>query len=150
VYATKDERVLQFCAIERKFWDAFCAGIDRPDLADHWSSDQDYYFGDEDLRVELEAIFRERTADEWFTDFVKWSIPATPVLTIDDLVEHPHLEARGLIDPAPAGTVPNIADPVRVLDTGARPGRGSARPPAVGADTEAVLRSWLGRDGSDA
>ena len=32
-YATSDDRFVLFCAIEPKFWQRFCAAVDRPDLA---------------------------------------------------------------------------------------------------------------------
>jgi crotonobetainyl-CoA:carnitine CoA-transferase CaiB-like acyl-CoA transferase len=146
VYACQDGRVIQFCAIERKFWDAFCTGIDRPDLAERWNSESDYYLGDPELRDDLEEVFALRTADDWFTDFVKWSIPATPVLSMDDLFAHPHLQARHLVDPPIDDGVPNIADPVRFVETDERPGAHLPRPPAVGADTQEVFRGWLNRE----
>jgi formyl-CoA transferase len=112
------------------------------DLQPLWTTDDDYWFGDDEIAEPLAELFEQRTADEWFALFAAAAIPACPVLEVSDLVDHPHLRARGLVLDQD-GPVPAIVDPVRWVDRDARPGAGARTAPSLGGDTDDVLARWL-------
>lgn len=144
-YVSSDGKAVLIAALEGKFWRRFCEGVGRPDLIDkHHSGRQlEYAFGDSGLRTELEAIFATATAEEWLSRFMEWGVPGSPVLEIPDVMKLPHFAARGIMEGDP-GEWPNIMTAVRWHHTDERAGSGMASPPAVGGDTESVLREWLG------
>jgi crotonobetainyl-CoA:carnitine CoA-transferase CaiB-like acyl-CoA transferase len=118
-YSTKDDKVIFIQAIERKFWDSFCRAAGRPDLPDKYPSDIDYDHqpGLEDLRKELQEIFRTRTLDEWVQVFVDENIPGGPVYTLDELIHDRHYKARPNyedVDIPGVGTVTLTTSPIRV------------------------------------
>jgi crotonobetainyl-CoA:carnitine CoA-transferase CaiB-like acyl-CoA transferase len=141
LYETSDGKVVLFCAIERKFWESFCKGVGREDLIERWSG-TDVDFGDASmLREDLEAVFATRTAAEWEQAFFAWDIPGSVILTVGEVLDHPHTAARGLVQPEMPGLV---ANPLRWHDLDERPGDGAPRPPELGEHTDEVLEQWLG------
>jgi alpha-methylacyl-CoA racemase len=144
LYETADGGLVFLGAIERKFWENLCRGLNRPDLTTRWHSDGDVHFTEDgELRTELEAVFLTAAADEWADRFLLWEVPGSRVLTAAEVLASPHLAARGLVwrDGSP---IPQIADPIRWMETGTRPGADASPSPALGADTEEVLARWLG------
>ncbi|MBF6472599.1 MULTISPECIES: CaiB/BaiF CoA transferase family protein [Nocardia] len=145
IYRASDGRDVVICAIERKFFAAFCTGIGREDLLARWSSpvggSVDY--GDASMRTELDTVFRTATAQEWLDRFIEWDVPGGIVETPDDLANFEHTMARGLLERNWHGTVPNILSPIRWMDSGTRPGTGADVCSPVGADNEEVFRTWL-------
>jgi crotonobetainyl-CoA:carnitine CoA-transferase CaiB-like acyl-CoA transferase len=149
VYEAGDGKLLLFGALERKFWERFCAGVERPDLASRWNGGGAVQFEDDgELRRELDAIFTERPAAEWIERFIAWEVPGAEILPPDEVLEHPHFQARHLIDDlrheGPNDPVPSILDPVVCVETQVRPGTGAPPSPALGEHTDEVMKSWLG------
>jgi len=86
-----------------------------------------------------EALARLRDAD----------VPAAPVWTLDDLLASEHVAARELLVPgtsAALGDIRVVPQPVRFTGTKAP---APMRAPALGEDTDAVLRDELGLDDDD-
>ncbi|MFJ8025457.1 CaiB/BaiF CoA transferase family protein [Streptomyces sp. NPDC096311] len=132
-YETADGKFVLFCPEERKFWSAFCALVDRPDLVDQVHG--------EPLRREVQAIMRTRTQDEWMRVAVEHRLPIGPAHDgIEDVVADPQIAARRvLVEGRDAGGRPvvHVGQPV-LVDGEATP---VPRPaPAHGADTAEVLR----------
>ncbi|NIL92871.1 MAG: CoA transferase [Woeseiaceae bacterium] len=93
----------------------------------------------------LDDIIKERTTAEWLAFCAKNSIPASEVIDLEKIGEHPHFAAVGLLqdDEHPTeGPYRYVRDPIKV-DGEVSPIRHHA--PRHGADTEAVLRE-LGWD----
>ena len=144
LYETAEGGLVFLGAIERKFWENLCRGLDRPDLLARWSSDGDVHFTEDgELRRELEAVFLAATAAEWADRFLRWEVPGSRVLNAAEVLASPHLAARGLLW-RDGSAIPQIADPVRWIETGTRPGQDAAPSPVLGADTDDVLARWLG------
>lgn len=146
VYRAGDGQLLLFGALERKFWENFCAGVGRPDLAARWKGGGAVQFeDDEGIRRELDEIFDNAPAGEWIERFTAWEVPGAQILHPREVLEHPHFLARGLRDEAAiADSVPSILDPVVWVERQARPGTGVGPSPALGGHTDEVLKAWLG------
>jgi crotonobetainyl-CoA:carnitine CoA-transferase CaiB-like acyl-CoA transferase len=77
IYATADERFLTITPVEARFWARLCELIGRPDLITRqYTEDQ------EGLVVELEAVFRGRSLDEWLELFEGEDAMVGPVATL--------------------------------------------------------------------
>jgi len=93
----------------------------------------------------LDDIVRTRTTAEWLAFCAENSIPASDVVDLEKIGEHPHYAAVGLLqdDEHPTeGAYRYVRDPIRV-DGKTAPLRHHS--PRLGADTEAVMRE-LGWD----
>jgi alpha-methylacyl-CoA racemase len=116
-YATADGRHVAIGAMEAKFYTELCAriGVDVPhddDLPAAWAAH----------RMKLAARFAEKTRDEWERIRDSPECCATPVLSLSEAPQHPHLAARetfidieNVTQPAPAPrfsrTVPAVPTP---------------------------------------
>ena len=136
VFETKDGESVTLGALEPKFWRNFCRLVGR----EEWVDRQLVRGPDRDaLEVELRALFKTRTRAEWLSLLNTDDVCAGPVLAFDEVVNDPHLQARGLftsIEHPSFGALPQIAFPVKLSATPAlirRP------PPALGEQTEAIL-----------
>jgi crotonobetainyl-CoA:carnitine CoA-transferase CaiB-like acyl-CoA transferase len=131
-------------ALEPKFWANFCRLVGREDLVP-----LQYAEGParEKAEAEMRALFRTRPRDEWVRLLHSEDVCAGPVLAMDEVVRDPQLRARGLFQEVAhptLGPIPQIAFPVKLSAT---PARMETPPPALGADTEAILGE-LGYDGA--
>ena len=134
VYRTRDERFVALGALEPKFFQAFCAAVGRPDLAER------QYDGDgRGPRAEVEAIFAERTRDEWAAFAAEHDVCVMPVLEGEEPRRDPQLAGRGnflaIETPWEGRAMPGLASPVRLrgVEAPRRPA------PQLGADGDAVL-----------
>lgn len=126
VYETSDGRYVTLGALEPKFWRAFCDAVDRSDLASLHGTDDPAER--EALREELASIFADRSRSAW-EDLGEPEVPVEPVLTPREALEHPQVEARGLIADGH-----RIASPV-----GAGPTGGAERTAADADDDAAAV-----------
>ena len=138
-YRCADGRLVTLAAAEPRTWAAFCAAIERPDLADRaWGPPAEQ----ESLAEELGALFATRPAAEWLDLLVDANAGFGPVHTIDDLLDDPHVQARRsvvTIDGEPDGTRV-LRSPVRLLDAeGHEAPFAPTAPPASGEHTDDAL-----------
>lgn len=136
-YATADGRYLAVGALEPKFWRAFCAVIERPDLAN-----APPVLAQRDSQTIKEAVAGAIAAHPlatWVKRFAAVDACVEPVLTPGEAVEHPQAVARGalVLVPNPGGEPqPQAAHPARFSAT--PPVYRHVGPP-LGAHTRAVL-----------
>ncbi|MFE4662961.1 CaiB/BaiF CoA transferase family protein [Streptomyces hydrogenans] len=134
VYATADDGWMAVGALEPRFYTTFVTllGLDPgklPDRADphNWP----------ELRAVFTARFASATRAEWTAVFEDTDACVTPVLSLREAADHPHLTERGTYTPA-FGAV----QPAPAPRFSATPGT-LRRPPAVpGAHTPDVARDW--------
>jgi alpha-methylacyl-CoA racemase len=115
-------------ALEPKFWQAFCAGVERDDLVARQF--------DPAVAGELEAIFAARTRAEWAAFDDAHACCVEPVLDLDEALARAPEAVVEVEQPGVAAPVRLLGPPVGLSRTppdGTRPG------PALGADTDAVL-----------
>lgn len=97
----------------------------------------------------LEGIFRTDSVASWDHRLKEVGIPAGPILSVAEALEHPHFRARGTVlehQHPTAGVVRTMGSPVRfdgVLN------RDISAPPRLGAHTREVLEGALGFSASE-
>ena len=91
IYQTADSRYVSLGALEPKFWNAFCAAIERPDLADRGET-----WGEPGraIRAELEAIFKAQPLSHWIDFGERVDCCLAPVLTLQESQTNEQLQAR--------------------------------------------------------
>ncbi len=106
-YECSDGKYVAIGAIEPKFYNALAQilGLD-PVSNEEQQMDRSRWAK---LKKELSAIFRTKTRDEWCNIMENKDVCFTPVLTITESYEHPHIKARktflkngSRVEPAPA------------------------------------------------
>ena len=98
------------------------------------------------LITRLQEIFLTKTYEAWEAILLQHGIPMGAINTIDKVVEHPQVQARGAIVETAhpvAGTVKIVGVPVKLSQT---PGAVREPAPLLGQHTDAVLREYLGMD----
>lgn len=106
VYATADGKWMAVACLEPKF---FGECVQLLDMDAAWSARQYDFSAWDDLRTEFAQRFASRTQAAWAAHFEGSDACVTPVLTMEEARQHPHMRARGifiehggLIVPAPA------------------------------------------------
>jgi len=102
VYEVEDGYLAIICIAERH-WDALTELMGRPELAD------EERFSSKSRRAEhveeIDAIVREwlegRHKDETVELLLEHNIPTAPVQTVEEIVEDPHLDHRGMLNYLP-------------------------------------------------
>lgn len=112
VYETADSRYVALASLEEKFWRRFCGALGR----EHWT---DAYHADESrrevLRAELRELFKSEPQAFWVAKLEAADCCFSPVLTLDEALDHPQFAARDMIHVSRDG-VPQFAFPVRFSD----------------------------------
>lgn len=94
VYRTADGRYMAVGALEEKFWDKVCNTLNRPELkAAHLATGE----AGAQAKAEVAAIFATRTQAEWVTVFDQVDCCVTPVLSLDESLQNPQIQARGMV-----------------------------------------------------
>jgi crotonobetainyl-CoA:carnitine CoA-transferase CaiB-like acyl-CoA transferase len=134
---------LNIAANKQEQFEALCGVLGRPDLlTDPRFAQRDSRKQHRDeLRAELEKTLIQHTAQEWDAQLVRSGVPAAPVVTVRQALESEHIRARGLIhtldSPSPrGGSLHLLGSPIHV---DGKPIGPAIPPPALGADTAAVL-----------
>lgn len=130
LYACGDGRFVAVASAEPRTWGALCDGLGVPEL-----KEQLHKWPDAAATTErLAAIFATRPAAEWVALLAPAGAAVTIVNHAAQVVQDPHVMARGSV--VEVGGVPVPANPVRV--DGA-PAMAVEVPHLVGADSAAVL-----------
>jgi crotonobetainyl-CoA:carnitine CoA-transferase CaiB-like acyl-CoA transferase len=146
-FTTADGWMLVMC-MKEKFWQRLTALLERPDLA----RDPRYAgFGARltnrtALIAELDPIFRSRPTAEWLA-LLRGHVPCAPVNSVGDALADEQVAHRKMVvsvDHPEYGAVREVGCPIKIDDVDPR----YAPAPPLGADTETILRDWLGMDAS--
>lgn len=144
-FATADGWMLVMC-MKDKFWQRLTELIGRPDLA----CDPRYAtFGGRfehrgALLAVLEPIFRARTTAEWIA-VLAGQVPCAPINTVSAALADPQVAHRNMlvtVDHPRYGPLREVGCPIKIDDVAPR--YAAASP--LGADTDSILREWLGMD----
>jgi crotonobetainyl-CoA:carnitine CoA-transferase CaiB-like acyl-CoA transferase len=95
------------------------------------------------LVAALQDAFLTKTYDEWEAILLPAGIPMGAINTLDHVVQHPQVDARGALVESThpvAGTIRMVGPPVRMSET---PGAVRSPAPLLGQHTDQVLRERL-------
>jgi len=128
-------------AFNQGFWRNLCGALDRP----QWLEDPRYATlttraqHSAPLFKELCEVMKQKTTAEWEVIFQAHDVPCGPVLNVADLVEHPQVKQRELLESLGRGRMRVPVRPVKYEKF-----RESVRkpPPHLGEDTIAVLQRY--------
>lgn len=138
-YRTRDGHI-SFMPYTDRQWGAFFAHIGREDLAD------DVRFIDLSARTDnIEALYGmlaetllTRTSAEWLAFAEEAQIPTAPVLTLEEILEDPHLAETGFFVQTEDSVMGKLHYPgVPIRFDGVRPG--VQRPPRLDEHRDAIL-----------
>ena len=124
-------------ALEPKFWQAFCRGVEREDLIPHQFDPPG-----SGAHAQVEEIARGRTREEWAAFGEQHDACLEPVWELEEALESRLVREREMVVELDQ---PGATDPVRALGVpiklSATPGDVHRRPaPSLGEHTEEVLR----------
>jgi alpha-methylacyl-CoA racemase len=132
-YACKDGWVT-LGALEPKFWQAWCRGVEREDLIE-----KQFEAPGSDAHAEVERIFLERTREEWREFASQHDCCLEPLLDLDEALDSELTRAREMVvelEQPGAGAVKQLGVPVKLSRT---PGQIDAPGPVLGEHTDEVL-----------
>lgn len=138
VYETKDGKHVSLGAVEDKFWAQFCQKLDRAEyIKTQWKPDLQ-----PDMQSDIREIMKTKARDEWVEFFATDDICFTPVLTMEEMCNHPQVVARDMIlkltnFKGSGRDIPLTGVPIKLSAT---PGAAKLTFPALGQDTNDILQ----------
>jgi len=93
VYACADARFVAVAVIEPHFFANLCRELGCDQWLDHQYDDE----VQDAMRADFRAAFASRTRDDWVSQLAPADTCVAPVYTVPELVDDPHLRARGVI-----------------------------------------------------
>lgn len=131
-----------------KLWRAFCPLVGLDDWMDdpRFATNRARSANRAALIERLQEIFLTRSYEEWEAILLPAGIPMGAINTIDRVVTHPQVAARGMLvetEHPTAGKVKMVGVPVKFSAT---PGEVRAPAPLLGQHTDEVLHEVLGLD----
>lgn len=139
--ATRDGYVT-IGANNEKLWQNLCRAMEAQHLLDdeRFQNNNRRMKNRDALIAAMEPYFATKTTDEWVTLLLEAGVPAGPIRTYSEVLDHdPHVKARGMIgsfDHPVEGHLPVLASPIRLHRT---PPTIRNAPPLLGQDTDSVL-----------
>ena len=95
------------------------------------------------LKAELETILTTKLVEEWVEELNKISVPAGPVLSIPEILDHPQISKRGLL--TTLENIPGVEKSIDVLKAAVLfdgdHHQIDSNPPLLGADNTSVYSS---------
>jgi CoA:oxalate CoA-transferase len=145
-FQTKDGQWVIAAIGNDKLWAQYCELLGRRELIDHPK------FKTNPLRCDnrrelipiLQGEMQKKTAQEWFDIFERHAIPYSPINTLKQICDDPHIAHRKMlveIDQPIVGKMRVCASPLKLSET---PGEVYAPAPMLGEHSEQVLLEVLG------
>ncbi|HEU5383776.1 MAG TPA: CoA transferase [Ktedonobacteraceae bacterium] len=140
VFATANGWIALGAANQRN-WEHLVQALDRVDLLHNprFATNADRMANREELVETLTETLSTRTTEEWVRVFDNAGVPCGPVLTLDEVYQHPQVKARHMdleVQHPVAGRIHTIGFPVKYSST---PGQMYRPAPVLGQHTIATL-----------
>lgn len=132
-------------------WRTLCtvAGLRGPGADDRFATNAGRVAHYDDLRPELERVFRARSRQAWIDVLVPAGVPCAAVRNLDEVLADPQLAAREMVaqvEHEAAGTLRLLGVPIKLSET---PGAVVTPPPRLGEHTTDILTNVLGMAPAD-
>lgn len=142
VYECADGKFMALGALEPKFWETFCNGVQKPEWVNSMLLE-----GEELARIidEVSTLFKREAQAYWIAFSEKNDCCLSPVLEISELENDPQIQHRQMlikIETEEGRTLNSIANPIKFSDQVSPP---PTIAPSLGKDSIAILHS-LGYD----
>lgn len=137
--------LLNIAANKQEQFEAVCHVVGRPELIqdDRFSERQSRLQHRFELKSILEEAMASRSANEWWKLFNQAGVPAGPVYSVPQALEHPQVAERGLV--GTFSDAPGVGRDIRLLRTGFKVNGEAPRvdspPPTLGQHSEEILAS---------
>lgn len=143
-YRTRDGWVA-LAIFTTPFWKNFCTAINRDDLATdpRFSNTVGRMKNRLQLEPIVETIIAQRSTDEWEKLLSEFGVPASPILSIPEALEHEHTSARGMFRSISHRSYGSVRIPGQPLRLGGERADSPLPPPLLGEHTREVLREML-------
>jgi len=143
VYETSDRAWLALACAEPHLWTKFChtagreAWIPFACRLEHFTEGPD----EETRRVtnEVAALMKTRSREQWLTTLGAAGVCVAPVLSLDEVVDHPQVRARRMVIDVEDAEFGPIRQPGIAFKLSGTPGSVRTLAPCRGADTDTVL-----------
>ncbi|NWQ43755.1 CoA transferase [Bacillus sp. EB106-08-02-XG196] len=137
IYRTKDNRYISVGALEYKFWKNFCKVIGKEELIDQLDEPLEQQ---RLIKQEVQAAIHQKTLTEWLELFEGIDACISPVLTPEELADHPQIKHRQMIEdithPA-VGVIKQIGNPIKLSNSTVSTRRNA---PGLGEHTNEILK----------
>jgi formyl-CoA transferase/CoA:oxalate CoA-transferase len=142
--ATRDGHLI-VAVFAEKFWGGFCRAVEHPE----WERDARFATNRDRLAHRtvlmplVEAVFHERTTEDWLARLHAAGVPAAPIQSVDRVLADPQVRHRRMVvevEHRGHGVVPTLGTPIKV---DGQPEAPMAPAPRLGEHTEQVLGGLL-------
>jgi len=147
VFSTSDGHLVLAVGADRQ-WERFCQAVGHDEWASdpHFRTNPDRVAHREELIPLLADLFHQKTTAYWRALLAEAEVPHSPVLAIDEVLAAPQVAARDMVH-----DVVDSAGRRYKLLAGAihwqdEPPREPLAPPAIGQQSDEILREWLDYD----
>lgn len=149
-FPTKDGYMIVAVGNDAQF-SRLCTQLGAPHLAcdERFMSNRARVENRQVLTSQLAALTASQTTAHWVDMLEAVGVPCGPINNLDAVFEDPQVQARGLRLDLPhvlAGTVPSVANPIRMSRT---PIENRMAPPTLGEHTTDVLKQLLSLSNED-
>jgi crotonobetainyl-CoA:carnitine CoA-transferase CaiB-like acyl-CoA transferase len=117
IYRTKDDRFISVGALEYKFWKNFCKVIGKEELIDQLDAPLEQQ---RLIKQEVQAVIQQKTLTEWLELFAGIDACVSPVLTPEELTDHPQIKHRHMIETIThpeMGVMKQIGNPIKLSNS---------------------------------
>ena len=129
----------------------FCEVAGRVDLADdeRYATNRNRVGNREELGPILNEIIAAKPRTFWLEELEKVGVPCGPINNLEQVFDDPHIQSRGArqeVEHPEAGTLPTVANPIRMSES---PVAYDRAPPVLGQHNAEVLQGLLGIDADE-
>ena len=146
VYKARDGH-FALAVLNKKLFDATVLAMGLPALVDdpRYATDETRSANEPTLRASIESWTLQHDVADVVAALDAAGVPAAPIWNIEQALESPQIQARGLLREVEDERLPGLRLPTQPVHfNGAAPNL-ATRAPALGEHTELLLASWLGR-----
>ena len=130
VYETKDGHHISIGSLEPQFYQLL---IEKLDLGDEFKNQMQFDKWDM-LKEKLATIFKKRTRDEWNEIFEGTDVCYAPVLSINEVMNHKHMQERNSFL-----KINDVTQPAPAPRFSVTPSSSPSAAPDIGQDNESIM-----------